>query len=80
MPVTTSAPVRPRPFLQRFAGWFGLTLPPIASFRTAPADAPINARAFDWTGQFALTSAAVWRCCSIIAAHVKHFQVNLFFV
>src|SRR5262245_37475575 len=80
MTTSTAAPPTSgaRTLWQRISGWFGLSVPSLRSFTNVPADAPINLRAFDWTGQYALTSAAVWRCCSIIANSISTLPSHIY--
>jgi HK97 family phage portal protein len=62
--------------LSVFGSFFGSRA--LSGFETFPAGAPSNGNAFDYGPSYALTSAAVWRCCSIIANSISTLPTNIF--
>jgi HK97 family phage portal protein len=82
MPTARTAASRQPSLLRRYgsriAGFFGLGFPKLAGFRTLPTDPILNTTGqFDISGQYALTSAAVWACCRLISNSIATLPVHI---
>jgi len=78
-PQSSRQPSLLRRYGGRIAGFFGIGFSKLAGFRTLPIDPILNTSgAFDISGQYALTSAAVWSCCRIISNSIATLPAHVF--